>query len=230
MTQVDCDHCALNRFCFPQALNSEDLNRLENEAVETISYQQNDHVFDTGESFKKIYTVKSGAFSTSMIDSQGVEHITGFHLPGEIFGLDAIYSGEYVTSAKALVSPSMLCSFEYDSLIELAGSIPSLNHYILRVMSKDIHSSHLKVSELTAEQKVAGFLLNLSARNEQIGYSPTQLQLVMQRKDIANFLAMAPETLSRIFKRFVKEKIISIHQTTVTIENVDQLKSINGCD
>jgi CRP/FNR family transcriptional regulator len=82
--------------------------------------------------------------------------------------------------------------------------------------------------DLTAEQKLAGFIMGLSSRYQLRGYSSTQFQLLMPRKDIANHLGMAPETVSRMFKRLVNEQILDIDQTEVTILDSQKLKQLLG--
>ena len=99
----------------------------------------------------------------------------------------------------------------------------------MRVISKDIHDTKYQAVELTAEQKLVSFLVNLSTRNHHLGFSSTHIQLLMQRKDIANYLGMAPETVSRLFKRLVRDELISIEQLDVEILDMESLKKIIGC-
>lgn len=229
-SQLRCSKCSLNKFCLPVGLTNSDMTQLEDIIETSKNYQQNEAVYQAGDKFNKIYAVKSGIFSTVALDANGNEHIIGFHLPGELFGLDAIYSGRYISSPVAVTSSSVACSIDYQELSKLATSLPSLQNQLMCLMSKEVHFSHSAVGETSAEQKIAGFILNLSMRYQQRGYSPTRFQLLMPRKDIANYLAMAPETVSRMFKRLVNNGLLTIEQSEITINDLDKLKQMTGCD
>jgi CRP/FNR family transcriptional regulator len=191
-------------------------------------YSESEFVYRAGKPFEYIYAVKSGMFKTVLVDSQGAEHIVGFHLPGELFGLDAIYSQQYGSNAVSL-GTSSLCAIRYSDLEVLAQKLPSLQHQLLSLMSKEVHTSFVKTHDQTVDQKLAGFLVALAARYKQRGYSETRFHLVMARRDIANHLNMAPETISRLFKRFQADGLIEVKRTDLHILNMDALKTLSGC-
>jgi len=197
--------------------------------IETSSpYSDHEQVHTVGQDFDRIYAVKSGMFKTVIVDSLGNEHITGFHLPGELFGLDAIYTKKYMSSAISL-GTSSLCAIEYKELEGLSQKLPSLQHQLLNLMSKEVRNSQSLNVDLTAEQKLAGFIVALSARYKQRGYSETRFHLAMPRRDIANHLNMAPETVSRLFKRFQTDGLLEINRTDLMITNMQALKEMSGC-
>ena len=226
-SSLRCSQCSLGKLCLPVGLDPGDMHRLEDIIESSKSYKQSESVYRAGDEFRKIYAVKSGLFETVATDANGNEHIIGFHLPGELFGLDAIYSGRYISTPVAVTS-SVACSIEYSELSQLATKLPSLQNQLMCLMSKEVHSSHSGVGEYTAEQKIAGFILSLSMRYQQRGYSATRFQLLMPRKDIASYLSMAPETVSRMFRRLVSDGILEIHQTEVNIKDMDHLKAVTG--
>ena len=96
-------------------------------------------------------------------------------------------------------------------------------------MSKEVHTLQSLSVEHAADQKLAGFILALSTRYKQRGYSQTRIHLMMPRRDIANHLNMAAETVSRLFKRFQKEGLLDIKRTDLQITNMEALKRLAGC-
>jgi CRP/FNR family transcriptional regulator, anaerobic regulatory protein len=225
---LKCGQCSLGSLCLPVGLTNQDMGELEH-IVDTIyPYSDDAPVYTAGQTFDKIYAVKSGMFKSVIVDSLGNDHITGFHLPGELFGLDAIYSEKYMSSAVSL-GTSSLCAIDYSDLEQLSHRLPSLQHQLMNLMSKEVRTSQSLNVDLTADQKLAGFLVALAARYKERGYSETRFHLVMPRRDIANHLNMAPETVSRLFKRFSNEGLLDINRTDLTIVDLPALKEMSGC-
>lgn len=225
---LKCGQCSLGKICLPVGLDRDDMNSLE-EIVDTGRvFQEGETVYSAGQPFEYIFAVKSGMFKTVLNDSQGSEHIASFHLPGELFGLDAIYSSVHGSSAVALGTAS-LCAIRYKDLENLATKVPGLQQHLFSLMSKEVHNSFTKLHEHSVDQKLAAFLVALSARYKQRGYSETRFHLMMARRDIANHLNMAPETISRLFKRFQKDALIEVKRTDLNILDLEALKELSGC-
>lgn len=227
-SQLKCGQCSLGSLCLPVGLDSADLLKLESIVDGSKPLADSEGVYTIGQTFDKIYAVKSGMFKTVIVDSHGNDHITGFHLPGELFGLDAIYPKRYVSSAVSL-GTSSLCAIDYQQLESLSQDLPSLQRQMFNLLSKEVQTSHALNVDLTAEQKLANFIMTLSSRYSQRGYSATRFNLVMPRRDIANHLNMAPETVSRLFKRFQTEGLLDIKRTDLTIVDLAGLKALSGC-
>lgn len=225
---LKCSQCSLGKLCLPVGLDAEDMGQLE-DIIETSSpFKDQEKVYTTDSSFDRIFAVKSGMFKSVVLDSNGNEHITGFHLPGELFGLDAIYPQKYRSTAIAL-GTSSVCAINYSELEQLSLRLPSLQRQLLSLMSKEVHTSQSLSVDHSADQKLAGFLLALSSRYKQRGYSETRFNLMMPRRDIANHLNMAAETVSRLFKRLQTDGLIKIQRTDLTITDLDGLKTLAGC-
>tara|TARA_R110001592_G_scaffold62142_4_gene189911 strand:+ start:19525 stop:20190 length:666 start_codon:yes stop_codon:yes gene_type:complete len=216
------------KLCLPSGLDPQDMIQLENIIELSTPYNDNQSVFHANQTFECIYTVKSGMFKTLVIDVNGNEHILGFHLPGELFGLDAIYPKKYISSAISL-GTSSVCAIHYTDLETLSSKLPSLQRQLFCLMSKEVHTFQSLTVEHAADQKLAGFILALSVRYKQRGYSQTRINLMMPRRDIANHLNMAAETVSRLFKRFQQEGLIYIQRSDLQITNMEALKQLAGC-
>ena len=221
-----CRSCSLRDLCLPVGLKPEEVQRLENIVHVRGPMDRGVHLFREGDRFEAIYAVRSGALKTYHIDADGREHVLGFHLPGELLGLDAIYPRQNRCSAQAL-EPASVCVLPFGRLELLAQDVPGLQHQILRLMSKDLSVSSERATDHTAEEKLAGFLLGLSLRTG----GKVDLTLVMPRRDIASYLRLATETVSRLFARFQKKKLINVRRKRVELLDIQGLEAIGGnCD
>lgn len=225
---LKCSQCSLGKLCLPVGLDPQDMHRLEDIIESSAPFRENEKVYEAEQGFNRIYAVKSGMFKTQVTDPQGNEHIVGFHLPGELFGLDAIYPQKYVSTAIAL-GTSTVCAINYRDLEELATKLPSLQRQLMSLMSKEVHTSQSLNVDQTAEQKLAAFILTLSSRYKQRGYSATRFNLSMPRRDIANHLNMAAETVSRLFKRFQSDGLLAVQRNDLHITDMDKLQRLAGC-
>lgn len=221
-----CRACSLRDLCLPVGLSTDDVQKLESIVNVRGPLERGTHLFREGDRFQALYAVRTGALKTYSIDSEGREHVLGFHLPGELLGLDAIYPRVNRCSAVTLDSASV-CILPFGRLERLAQDVPGLQHQILRLMSKDLSVSSDRATDHTAEEKLAGFLLGLSLRTG----GKADLTLVMPRRDIASYLRLATETVSRLFARFQKKGLIEVRRKRVELIDIAGLEAIGGnCD
>lgn len=226
--KLACSDCGLYQLCLPVGIEQGELELLDRIIKRRRPIRRGEHLFQVNTPFKSIYAVHSGSIKTYMPTEDGNEQITGFHLPGELLGLDAISTRRHACAAKALETTS-LCEIPYEKLTELANVIPSLQHQLLRIMSQEIlhdHSLLALLGKRSAEERLAALLVSLSERYRQRGFSPTELILSMSRNDIANYLGMVVETVSRLFTRFQEEGILHVDRKRVHIIAPDLLNSV----
>ncbi len=155
----------------------------------------------------------------------------GFHLPGEIIGLDAIDQDAHACSAKVLET-SAICEIPFSRLEELTASISSLQHQMFRLLSKEIsHDTDmlLLLGKKNAEERLAAFLLSMSRRLQKRGLSATDFYLSMSRHEIGNYLGLAVETVSRLFTRFQDDGLMRVDRKHIELLDVDALDGlVNG--
>lgn len=224
VSTAHCDSCSLHPLCLPMGLSNNDLDKLEKLIRRGRPIQKGEHLFRQGEPFNAVYAVRTGTLKTYTLTNEGEEQITGFHLASELIGLSNFESPIYSSSAKALETTNV-CEIPFDRLDELSGDIPELRRQLLRTMGKEIRNDQqmmLLLSKKSAEERIASFLLNLAARFKRRGFSDKTFRLSMSRADMANYLGLAVETVSRVFTRFQKQELIDITGNAKEIAIVNQ--------
>jgi len=228
--KVACQDCSLYRLCLPLGLHNDDLVKLDKIINRSKNYKRGQPLFSDQDSFSSLFVVRSGSFKTTISMSNGRDQVTGFYFPGEFIGLDAINHDEYQSTAKALES-STVCELPYDSLQEIGGQMPQLQLQLLSRLSKELSgdkSLMLLLGKKTSDEKLATYLLSLSKRFKERGFSETDFQLSMSRGDIANHLGLAVETVSRIFSRFQESGLITIAGKEISLVEMDELNKLCG--
>ena len=225
-----CKNCKMHQLCLPLGLDNEDLDQLDQIIKRAKPFQKGEYMFQLGDDFDAIYAVRSGSVKTYTQDDNGDEQITGFYLAGEIMGLDAVHEGNHPCSAIALETTSV-CKIPFKHLENLSSQLPSLQHQLLRIMSKEITEDQallILLGQKSAEERVAAYLINMSDRMEKRGFSPLEFNLSMSRKDIGNYLGLTIETISRTFSHLQQEKLINSQRKHIEILNSDELRKLAG--
>lgn len=223
-----CGTCSLSELCLPMGLASSDIQRLEELVTPRGPVHESEHLFRVGDPLRVLYAVRGGFFKSYLVEANGREQVLGFHLPGELIGLDAIWPEKHQCNAVALNTASV-CELPYDQITELGRQVPGLQHSMLRLLSKELALSHSLAGDFSAEERVAGFLLSLSSRMKARGYSESLLTLAMSRRDIANYLRLATETVSRVFSRFEQDGLVSVDRREVTLRDPERLGQLGRC-
>jgi len=226
--RVACQDCSLFQLCIPVGIDSADLRFLDAIIKRRRPLKRGEHLFQVGAPFQAIYAVRSGSIKTYVPTDDGQEQVTGFHLPGELLGLDAISSQHHPCAAKALETTS-LCEIPFDEFGELCNRIPSLQQQLIKVMSKELlhdQSLLMLLGKKSADERLAALLVSLSERYRRRGFSATEFHLSMSRNDIGNYLGLAVETVSRLFTRFQDEALLSVQRKHIRILNLERLNAI----
>ncbi len=226
--RVACKNCTLAALCLPRGLAPEDVEQLDGIVKRSRPLQRGDHLFRCGEAFRSLFVVKTGSVKTYATNPTGGEQVLGFHLPGELIGLDAIEKEVHACSAKVLET-SAICEIPFSHLEALSNRIPSLQHQLYRLLSKEIGQDTemlLLLGKKRAEERLAAFLVSLSRRLRRRGLSATDFYLSMSRHEIANYLGLAVETVSRIFSRFHEEGFLEVERKHIQLRDLAALESI----
>ena len=220
-----CSTCAFSSACLDHGYDKSRLNDLHVLVEHVGPFHEGQHIFREGDGFNAIAAIRAGTVKTYVTDLEGREKVLGFFLPGELIGLNAISSSRYPCNAVALETV-FLCRFSFPKMAVLAARIPGLQEQLFRLLSEDIGKASLLAGDFTAEERLAAFLLVISRRYADRGLSATQFRLTMARTDIANYLRLAAETVSRILRRFQELGLIHVERREIELLDVAQLHDI----
>lgn len=229
-SEIKCQTCSIKRLCLPVMLADSEIEHLENIIQRKKVLKKGEFLFHAGDTFDSIHAIRSGSLKSYIISSNGTEQITGFHLPGEIIGLNAISTVQYPSFAKALET-SLVCTIPFEKLEALSRDIPGLQKQVFNVMSGEIREEQelmMLLSKKNAEERFAAYIMNLSARFRRRGLSDREFQLTMTRGDIGNYLGLAVETVSRLVTRLQKRNLIAIQDRYIEIINMKELSELAG--
>ena len=222
-----CSTCAFSQACLSEGMDKRALMDLHVLVEHVGPLRAGEHVFREGDPFGAIAAVRAGTVKTYQIDRNGHEQVLGFHLPGEVIGLDAIDGDRYPCNAVAL-DTATLCRFSFPKISLLATQLPGLQQTLFRLLSRDIGTASLLAGDWSADERMAAFLVGMSRRLAARGFSPLRFQLTMGRGDIANYLRLAPESVSRVLKRFQDEGLVRVDRREVELTGLPGLEAAAG--
>jgi len=221
-----CSSCNLREICLPCGLTGVEAERVDELVYTRRHIKRGENLYRAGDAFGSLYAVRTGFFKTTQMLEDGREQVTGFHMPGELLGMDGIGSGKHSCNAVAL-EDSDVCVIPYTRLESMGREMPALQQQFHKVMSREIVREHgvmILLGTMRAEERLAAFLLNLSQRLTARGFSQSEFHLRMTREEIGSYLGLKLETISRTFSRFQQERLISVQQKHVRILDVAGLR------
>ncbi|SAK60461.1 Crp/FNR family transcriptional regulator [Caballeronia temeraria] len=227
-TGMRCSTCSMQHICMPSGLSSDEFERLDALICSTRSVRRGETLYRSGDAFQSVYAVQSGCFKTVVVHRDGNEQVTGFHLAGDALGLDGVSTDHHGCDAIAL-EDSVVCIIPFDLLELLCREVKTIQHHVHRLMSSEIvRESNLMMllGTMTAEQRVAAFLLNISTRMKARGYSPAQFVLRMTREEIGSYLGLKLETVSRMFSKLQKAGVVDARGKEVRILDQEGLERV----
>ena len=137
-----------------------------------------------------LYAIRLGSLKTTVLAEDGREQVSGYHMPGDLVGLDGISTERHGCQAVAL-EDTEVCALPFARIEELARAVPGLQHNLHLFLSREISRDHgimLSLGSMRAEERLALFLLNLAERYRRRGYSSTEYVLRMTREEIGSYL------------------------------------------
>jgi CRP/FNR family transcriptional regulator len=225
-----CSTCMMGSVCLPIGMPSSEVAKLDELVKERLRIEKGQPLFQHGTALDALFSLRTGSIKSQIVEASGQHQITGFYLPGEIVGLDGMLDGIHSSTAIAM-EDSEVCVVKLEDIDEISRYVPSLQHQVRRLMSKEIARSHqvlLALGSMRSEQRLAAFLINLSQRLAALGYSSTDFIMRMSREEIGNYLGLTLETVSRLFSRFAREGVIRVNQREVKILDMAALNELVG--
>lgn len=227
---ASCVECGLKKLCFPLGLDKADMLRLDAIVKRKSPLQKGDSLFSLGQPFQSVYAVRAGGFKVTTLNAAGEDQILGFYLPGDILGADALASGRHVSTAVA-VDTTTVCEIPFHELEHLSLQVPALNHQLLSLISKELVDERMHAELLarkSAEERLALFVLWLARRQERRGFSAHQFRLGLLHRDVALYLGLTPETVSRILAKLADERVFLWRNKQVEVLDMTLLSELAG--
>jgi len=225
-----CSSCNAKTNCLPADLDSEAMRQFEALAKTRARLRKGETLYRAGGPFTALYAIRSGSLKTVLLAEDGRDQVAGYHMPGEIVGLDGIGSDMHECEAIAL-EDSEVCAVPFERIEEVARDNASFQHNMHRQMSREIgrqRSLMLLLGTMSAEQRLAAFLLDLSQRYQARGYSSSEFILRMTREEIGSYLGLKLETVSRLLSRLQREGLIQVQGRVVKLLERTGLKELVG--
>lgn len=226
--KASCHTCSLTQLCLPRGMEAKEVDQLDSIVKRGRPLQRSEHLYRNGDPLRSLYVVKSGSFKSYTSTRDGAEQIVAFYLPGELMGFDALENERHNCSSVALETASV-CEIGFDRFEELCNKLPSMQRQMRRLVGREVSSDQnmlLLLGQKSAEERLATFLLNLASRFNERGFSAREFNLSMPRQDIANYLGLAVETISRLFTNFQEEGLLEVDRRRVRVADVDRLGQV----
>lgn len=223
-----CSSCAFAEACALAGYGKPELSDLHYLVEHVGPFEPGQRIFRNGDPFRALYAVRSGMLKTTLVDTEGREQVLGFYLPGEMVGLDAIYPDHYPCDAIAL-EETLCCRFSFPAMSALAARQPKIQQHLFRMLSKELGAANLLAGDHTADERMAAFLIDLGDRYALRGLSGDEFRLSMSRADIANYLRLAAETVSRVLGRFREQNLLRIDGRKVVVLDAPRLRELARC-
>jgi CRP/FNR family transcriptional regulator len=212
----------------PQGLTQAETDRMEALISTSRTIRSGESLYRANDSFQSIYAVRAGSFKTIVMHRDGREQVTGFSLAGDVLGLDGVCSGRHSCDALA-IEDSKVCIIAFHLLEAMCRDVKTIQQHVHRLMGGEIvreATLMMLLGTMSADQRVAAFLLNLSGKLKSRGYSPAEFHLRMTREEIGSYLGMKLETVSRMFSRFQKDGLVDTHGKQIRILDMEGLARV----
>ncbi len=185
------------------------------------------NLFHEGARAEAIHFVAVGTFKCLHVAEDGYEQVLGFNGRGEVLGYDAMFSGVHPTSVVALEDSTVFALAPAD-LTELCRRVPAFERALQRELSRQL-AQRVVIANLmaavSAEVRLARFLVHLSDRMAENGQSPRRMLLRMSRRDIASHIGVAHETVSRSFSALAQWGCLAVCNREVEILDSERLRA-----
>lgn len=223
-----CALCPLRSPCLPESLSADDLARIEQLVARRRRVLREDVLYRMGDRGGTLYAIRLGHFKSLQADRRGGQHLTGFQMAGELLGMDALGTGLHGSTAVAL-EDSEVCEIPYARLLELMPRMPGLLAHFHQMLGREIlreQAVMIFLGNMRADQRLASFLLDLGERYAMRGYSARSFLLRMSRDDIAGYLGLTLECISRQLARFRRSGWIWLDKRAIELTDRDALLAL----
>lgn len=225
-TPSPCDDCDIRDLAICGTLRVDEVQKLSR-IMNTMELSAGDPIVDEGEPCEFVYTLTGGAVRLYKLLADGRRSVTGFLFPGDFLGVSM--QDTYGSSAEA-ITPVTLCRFHRAELKRLLSEIPTLERRLFNRATEELYLMQEQIVLLgrkTAAERVASFLRGLSQRQVKRHLPANPVTVPMTRTDIADYLGLTTETVSRTITQFKTKGLISVETgSLIRIRDEDQLDDL----
>ena len=227
---LHCETCGVRGLCIPTGLGEEALHALAHAVGNPVRVARREVLYRAGQASAALYAVHLGSFKSVVFAENGREQMTDYHMVGSMLGLDGLGQALHSCDMIAL-EDSEVCALSHATLDDLTVRLPLLHRSLLRLLSRDLRRAKdliLLLGQLSAEERLASFLLDLAEHHRERGYSQSEFVLRMTREEIASYLGLQLETVSRVFSRLHGEGLIQVQGRAIKVLDAAGLRHLKG--
>lgn len=207
-----CQGCEARSQAACGVLGSESLAELKR-LGSTLRLGAGQTLFREGDPATRVFTLTRGSLKLYKLLPDGRRQIVGFMYPGDFLGISI--DEEHAFTAE-LLEDAELCCFSHGRFSCFLGDNPSMEHELYRMAAHELGAAQLQLVLLgrkTATERLASFLVHLANRVERVsGEKGDIVELPMSRADIADYLGLTKETVSRILSTFRAARLIRLQE------------------
>jgi CRP/FNR family transcriptional regulator, anaerobic regulatory protein len=227
-----CLSTRLTDFCPFAGLDPATNAQVERLLTKRVRLRKGDVLYRVGGEFSVLYAIRMGSCKTVMLARDGHEQVAGYYMAGDVIGLDGIGTDIHGCQATAL-EDTEVCPLPFDEIENLAHLNEDFQRKLHRLLTQRYASARaliIALGTMTAEQRIAMFLLDLSQRYGVRGYSSCEFVLRMTREEIGSYLGLKLETVSRLFSRLQRDGLIQVEGRSMKLlDRVALKRLVDGC-
>lgn len=226
-----CDGCGLVQRCFLARPLPDDNGECRDIVRRRYPIARGERLYRRNTPFTSLFQVCNGSLKTQRETPEGDLVVTGFFLPGDVVGIDALADRQYQSDAYANIDTEV-CQLDFERLLSHCTRKPGLNAWIISIIGSYVRRKDCDLSwscSLQTHQRVLRFFLDLHDRLTQSSQAPSsRLALPMKKQDIASYLHMTPETLSRNLAQLRRQGLLQLHDNRFTLPDTSRARAITG--
>ncbi|MGN8160513.1 helix-turn-helix domain-containing protein [Salinisphaera sp. SWV1] len=224
---INCERCHLKPECLPSELSGTPLALFERKVIRPRqAIKRGEVLVRQGDPMHSLYALRIGSLKVTMVHADGTERVLGFRFPGAIIGLAEPDQKTWTRTFIAL-EDTWRCEIPVQALDD------TMNQHLIRLMSRRLleeYTTHLTLATTSGAGRIASFLLRISIQVAPRGQLTRQFRLPMPYGDIANYLGMRQESLSRICNNFCKQGLILKFGRHINLVDVESLRLMSEID
>lgn len=219
-----CDQCDTKQFCLNAWLDKELISDVDKLTLARGTFQAGQAIYRMEDRFRSLFVVHTGAVKVEKTLEYGTKYVNGFYFRGDLFGFDSIGNSTYGYDAIALET-ARICKIPYEQLQSIGSSNPHLQRMITTLLASKLNQANNMLSDsryLGADKRLLLFLKDLCERNLiQSRNRKGRIHLPMSKSDIASYLGIRAESLSRILANLQRQGVIRNYTKYIEIDDIN---------